>query len=97
LEVEQQHMKIHRSSNPEDADRRRRKVWGQWMKAIQTFSKAICRFGIPQTVEARRFYRELIVTTAGLVARMSGAVLSDETLYSMSIQRYWRKRWANTI
>ena len=36
--------------------------------------------GIPQTVEARRDYRELLVTTPGLGEYVSGAILYDETI-----------------
>ena len=36
--------------------------------------------GIPQTEEARRAYRELIVTTPGLGECISGAILYDETI-----------------
>jgi fructose-bisphosphate aldolase class I len=36
--------------------------------------------GIPETVEARRAYRELIVTTPGLAESISGAILFDETI-----------------
>jgi fructose-bisphosphate aldolase class I len=36
--------------------------------------------GIPQTVEARRAYRELIVTTPGLGESISGVILYDETI-----------------
>jgi fructose-bisphosphate aldolase class I len=36
--------------------------------------------GIPQTVEARRTWRELIVTTPGLGESISGAILYDETI-----------------
>ena len=36
--------------------------------------------GIPQTEDARRTYRELIVTTPGLAASISGVILYDETL-----------------
>jgi fructose-bisphosphate aldolase class I len=38
------------------------------------------KLGIPQTVEARRAYRELIVTTPGLGESISGAILYDETI-----------------
>ena len=38
------------------------------------------KFGIPQTVEARRAYRELIVTTPGLGESIGGAILYDETI-----------------
>ena len=36
--------------------------------------------GAPQTEEARRPYRELIVTTPGLGESISGAILYDETI-----------------
>ena len=36
--------------------------------------------GIPQTVEMRRTYRELIVTTPGLNESIGGAILFDETI-----------------
>ena len=38
------------------------------------------KLGIPQTVEARRAYRELIVTTPKLGTYISGAILYDETI-----------------
>ena len=36
--------------------------------------------GIPQTEEARRAYRELLLTTPGLSDSISGAILYDETI-----------------
>ncbi len=45
-----------------------------------TCNKRFARLGIPQTVEARRDYRELIVTTPGLCESISGAILCDETI-----------------
>ena len=45
-----------------------------------TCNKRFARLGIPQTVEARRAYRELIVTTPGLGESISGAILYDETI-----------------
>jgi len=45
-----------------------------------TCNKRFAKLGIPQTVEARRAYRELIVTTAGLGECISGAILYDETI-----------------
>ena len=45
-----------------------------------TCNKRFARLGIPQTVEARRSYRELIVTTPGLGEFISGAILYDETI-----------------
>jgi fructose-bisphosphate aldolase class I len=45
-----------------------------------TCDKRFARLGIPQTMEARRAYRELIVTTPGLGESISGAILYDETI-----------------
>jgi len=45
-----------------------------------TCNKRFAALSIPQTVEARRAYRELIVTTPGLGASISGAILYDETI-----------------
>jgi len=45
-----------------------------------TCNKRFAKLGIPQTVEARRAYRELIVTAPGLEESISGAILYDETI-----------------
>ncbi len=45
-----------------------------------TCHKRFAKLGIPQTEEARRAYRELIVTTPGLAESISGAILYDETI-----------------
>jgi fructose-bisphosphate aldolase class I len=45
-----------------------------------TCNKRFAKLGIPQTVEARRAYRELIVTTPGLGECISGTILYDETI-----------------
>ena len=45
-----------------------------------TCNKRFESAGIPQTEEARRAYRELIVTTPGLSESISGAILYDETI-----------------
>jgi fructose-bisphosphate aldolase, class I len=45
-----------------------------------TCNKRFAKLGIPQTVEARRAYRELIVTAPGLDECISGAILYDETI-----------------
>jgi fructose-bisphosphate aldolase, class I len=45
-----------------------------------TCNKRFARLDIPQTEEARRAYRELIVTTPGLGECISGAILYDETI-----------------
>jgi fructose-bisphosphate aldolase class I len=45
-----------------------------------TCNKRFAQQGIPQTVEARRAYRELIVTAPGLGESISGAILFDETI-----------------
>ena len=45
-----------------------------------TCNKRFAKLGIPQTVEARRAWRELIITTPGLGESISGAILYDETI-----------------
>ena len=45
-----------------------------------TCNKRFASLGIPQTVEARRAYRELIVTTPGLGEFISCAISYDETI-----------------
>src|SRR5665647_2140151 len=45
-----------------------------------TCNKRFAALGIPQTVEARRAYREMIVTTNCLGNCISGAILYDETI-----------------
>lgn len=45
-----------------------------------TCHKRFAALGIPQTAEARRDWRELIVTTLGLNECISGAILYDETI-----------------
>jgi fructose-bisphosphate aldolase class I len=45
-----------------------------------TCNKRFAKWGIPQTEETRRQYREMIVTTPGLSESISGAILFDETI-----------------
>jgi fructose-bisphosphate aldolase class I len=45
-----------------------------------TCNKRFAALGIPQTVEARQAYRQLIVHTPGLGESISGAILYDETI-----------------
>jgi len=45
-----------------------------------TCNKRFASLGIPQTEEARRAWRELIITTPGLGEYISGAILYDETI-----------------
>lgn len=45
-----------------------------------TCNKRFARLGIPQTEEARRAYRELILTTPDLGDCISGVILYDETI-----------------
>jgi len=45
-----------------------------------TCNKRFAKVGIPQTVEARRAYRELIITTPDLGESISGLILYDETI-----------------
>lgn len=50
-------------------------------ESLPTCNKRFAEVGIPQTVEYRRAYRELIVTTPNLGKCISGAILFDETIY----------------
>ena len=50
-------------------------------ESTTTINKRFEEFGIPQTIEYHRAYRELIVTTPGLGKCISGAILFDETIY----------------
>ena len=45
-----------------------------------TCNKRFEKLGIPQTFEARRAYRELLVTSPGLSESIGGAILCDETI-----------------
>jgi len=45
-----------------------------------TCNQRFASAGIPQTVEMRRAYRELLLTTPGLGACISGVILYDETI-----------------
>jgi fructose-bisphosphate aldolase, class I len=49
-------------------------------ESTPTCNKRFAKMGIPQTVEFRRAYREMIVTTPGLNESISGAILFDETI-----------------
>jgi len=49
-------------------------------ESTPTCNKRFASLGIPQTVAARRAYRELIVTTPGLGECIGGAILYDETI-----------------
>ncbi|MEO8935918.1 MAG: class I fructose-bisphosphate aldolase [Burkholderiaceae bacterium] len=46
-----------------------------------TCDKRFAALGIPQTEEARRSWRELIITTPGLADSIGGAILYDETIH----------------
>jgi fructose-bisphosphate aldolase class I len=45
-----------------------------------TCNKRFAQAGIPQTVQMRRAWRELLITTPGLGSCISGAILFDETI-----------------
>ena len=49
-------------------------------ESTPTCNIRFAKLGIPQTVELRRTYRELIVTTPDLGDSISGAILCDETI-----------------
>ncbi len=48
-------------------------------ESIHSCNKRFALLGIPETVEARRAYRELIITTPNLSEFISGLILCDET------------------
>ena len=50
-------------------------------ESTPTCNRRFAALGIPQTEEARRAYRELIVTTPNLGQCISGAILYDETIH----------------
>lgn len=50
-------------------------------ESLPTCNKRFEEAGIPQTIEMRRAYRELIVTTKNLGDVISAAILFDETIY----------------
>lgn len=49
-----------------------------------TCNQRLASAGIPQTEEARRVYRELLVCTPGLAQYISGAILFDETIHQLT-------------
>ena len=49
-------------------------------ESVGTCNRRFAELGIAQTLEARRRYRDLLVTTPGLSDAISGAILFDETL-----------------
>ncbi len=53
-------------------------------ESTPTCNKRFAEYGIPQTEDARRAYRELIVTTPDLGKYISGAILYDETIRQKS-------------
>src|SRR5664279_6390155 len=50
-------------------------------ESIPTCNRRFAALGIPRTDEARRAYRELIVTTPNLGQCISGAILYDQTIH----------------
>ena len=50
-------------------------------ESVPTCNRRFAALGIPQTDEARRAYRELIVTTPNLGECISGAILYDQTIH----------------
>jgi len=49
-------------------------------ESTPTCNQRFAALGIPQTPEARRAWRELLITTPGLGGSISGAILYDETI-----------------
>ena len=72
-------------TTPELNDAARRLVaFGKGLLAMDesnpTCDKRFAKWGIPQTEEARRSYRELLITTPNLRECISGVILYDETI-----------------
>ncbi len=53
-------------------------------ESTPTCNRRFAALGIPQTDEARRAYRGMIVTTSNLGACISGAILYDETIHQQT-------------
>jgi fructose-bisphosphate aldolase class I len=49
-------------------------------ESVKTCNKRFEKVGVPQTEEARRDYRQLLITTPGLSESISGIILYDETI-----------------
>jgi fructose-bisphosphate aldolase class I len=54
-------------------------------ESVPTCNKRFAALGIPQTIEARQAYRNMIVTSPGLGKSISGAILFDETIRQKTI------------
>ncbi len=63
-------------------------------ESTPTCNKRFAALNIPQDVEHRRAYREMIVTTPGLSECISGAILYDETIRQ---QKKDRTPFANAL
>jgi fructose-bisphosphate aldolase class I len=50
-------------------------------ESLGTCNRRFAQAGIPQTLEMRRAYRELLLTTPNLQAYISGVILYDETIH----------------
>jgi fructose-bisphosphate aldolase class I len=53
-------------------------------ESTETCNRRFEKVGIPLTLEARRAYRELIVTAPGLGESIGGAILFDETIHQQT-------------
>jgi len=54
-------------------------------ESTPTCDKRFAKLGIPTTVEMRRAYRDMIVTTPNLSSNISGAILFDETIRQQTL------------
>ena len=55
-------------------------------ESLPTCNKRFAKLGIPQSVESRRNYRELLITTPGLSDFISGMILFDETIRQKTLE-----------
>ena len=54
-------------------------------ESTPTCNRRFAALGIPQTIEMRRAWRDLIVTTPGLAQSIGGAILFDETMRQQTL------------
>jgi len=78
-------MELHTvSTDTLESTARKMVAYGKGLLAIDesigTCNKRFAHWGIPQTAEAHRQYRQLIVETPGLSESISGVILYDETI-----------------
>ncbi|MEN6388699.1 MAG: class I fructose-bisphosphate aldolase [Candidatus Cryosericum sp.] len=54
-------------------------------ESVGTIGKRFAKLGVPSTVETHRAYRDMLFTTSGIEAFISGVILYDETIRQESL------------